>query len=55
MPVCPSGHTSEAADYCDVCGDLMDGAPRAEFARPAPAPDRAPAAAAATGGETGGE
>ncbi|WP_433228590.1 FHA domain-containing protein [Actinomadura formosensis] len=26
MPVCPCGHTSEAADYCDVCGDLIGGA-----------------------------
>ncbi|MFC4054839.1 FHA domain-containing protein [Actinomadura syzygii] len=45
MPVCPSGHTSEADDYCDVCGDLMDGAPRARFGEPtpAPAPDPAPA------------
>ncbi|TMQ89005.1 phosphopeptide-binding protein, partial [Actinomadura soli] len=33
MPLCPRGHTSEAADYCDVCGDLMPGAQRAE---PAP-------------------
>ncbi|MGP4026191.1 FHA domain-containing protein [Actinomadura sp. 3N407] len=48
MPVCPSGHTSEATDYCDVCGDLMDGAQRAEFAAPAaaPAPESAPEAEA---------
>ncbi|GAA2129630.1 FHA domain-containing protein [Actinomadura napierensis] len=31
MPVCPSGHVSTADDYCDVCGDLMEGVPRAEF------------------------
>ncbi|MDL4813300.1 FHA domain-containing protein [Actinomadura opuntiae] len=31
MPVCPSGHVSAADDYCDVCGDLMEGAPRAEL------------------------
>ena len=45
MPVCPSGHASQAADYCDVCGDLMDGAQRAEFAEPEPAssPTAAPA------------
>lgn len=42
MPVCPSGHPSEATDYCDVCGDLMEGAQRAEFAEPAPAPAPAP-------------
>ncbi|TDC41694.1 FHA domain-containing protein [Actinomadura sp. KC345] len=44
MPVCPSGHASEATDYCDVCGDLMDGAPRAEFAEHAPAPAPKPEA-----------
>ncbi|WP_433475780.1 FHA domain-containing protein [Spirillospora sp. CA-142024] len=38
MPVCPSGHASQATDYCDVCGDLMEGAQRAEFAEPEPAP-----------------
>jgi hypothetical protein len=37
MPVCPSGHASQATDYCDVCGDLMEGARRAEFAEPEPA------------------
>jgi len=35
MPTCPSGHASESADYCDVCGDLMGGARPAE---PGPAP-----------------
>ncbi|MCP9951615.1 FHA domain-containing protein [Actinomadura madurae] len=38
MPVCPSGHSSQATDYCDVCGDLMEGAQRAEFAEPEPVP-----------------
>jgi hypothetical protein len=38
MPICPSGHASEAADYCDVCGDLIGGAPTAE-----PGPGGAPA------------
>jgi hypothetical protein len=38
MPICPSGHASEAADYCDVCGDLIGGAPAAE-----PGPGGAPA------------
>lgn len=53
MPVCPSGHTSEATDYCDVCGGLMEGAPRAEFADPpsSSAPGPAPAAEAGEGGE----
>ncbi|MBO2466185.1 FHA domain-containing protein [Actinomadura violacea] len=31
MPVCGKGHVSAADDYCDVCGDLLEGAPRAEF------------------------
>ncbi|HEY8480681.1 MAG TPA: FHA domain-containing protein [Spirillospora sp.] len=47
MPVCPRGHTSETTDYCDVCGDLMDGAPRAEFA----APESAAASVGASGSE----
>lgn len=47
MPVCPSGHTSQSTDYCDVCGDLMDGARRAEFAEPEPAPAPAPGPAPA--------
>jgi hypothetical protein len=25
MPLCPDGHDSAAADYCDVCGARMDG------------------------------
>jgi len=31
MPICPSGHTSSSADFCDVCGDLIPGAPRHTF------------------------
>ncbi|MFF5263548.1 FHA domain-containing protein [Actinomadura viridis] len=31
MPICPSGHTSTSADFCDVCGDLIPGAPRHRF------------------------
>ncbi|POM24497.1 FHA domain protein [Actinomadura rubteroloni] len=27
MAVCPAGHTSAAADYCDVCGELIGAAP----------------------------
>ncbi|NKZ08890.1 FHA domain-containing protein [Actinomadura latina] len=30
MPICPSGHTSGDADYCDVCGDRIGGAPPAQ-------------------------
>ncbi len=25
MPTCPAGHSSGAADYCDVCGTRMTG------------------------------
>ncbi|MFB4304681.1 FHA domain-containing protein [Actinomadura sp. GTD37] len=39
MPICPSGHTSEDADYCDVCGDRIGGPPPAPPAAPeSPAP-----------------
>ncbi|TDD89936.1 FHA domain-containing protein [Actinomadura rubrisoli] len=63
MPVCPSGHTSSADDYCDVCGHLMEGARRAEFsgaARPhesasASVPPSAPASASRGGAEAGPE
>jgi len=41
MPVCPSGHNSTAADFCDVCGMRIQGAP------PAPA-------SSASGSGTGG-
>lgn len=34
MPVCPSGHNSTAADFCDICGMRIEGAPQA-FASPA--------------------
>ncbi|MEV4008700.1 hypothetical protein AB0K37_41590, partial [Actinomadura sp. NPDC049753] len=27
MASCPSGHTSQAQDYCDVCGERIEGAP----------------------------
>ncbi|MBW8481942.1 FHA domain-containing protein [Actinomadura sp. PM05-2] len=37
MATCPNGHTSESADYCDVCGDLMDGAVPADLDAAAPA------------------
>ncbi len=42
MPVCPSGHSSSADDYCDVCGARMGG-PQA-----AP-PPQAPQAQGGTG------
>jgi hypothetical protein len=29
MPTCPRGHSSEAADYCDVCGRAMTAPPAA--------------------------
>ncbi|MFB4299935.1 FHA domain-containing protein [Actinomadura sp. NTSP31] len=27
MAICPNGHTSQAADYCDECGELIGGTP----------------------------
>ncbi|MDL4773674.1 FHA domain-containing protein [Actinomadura xylanilytica] len=65
MPVCQSGHSSVSDDYCDVCGDLMEGAPRAEFApsppvgppvSPSPSPSASspvPAASASAASGTG--
>ncbi|MFA1548834.1 FHA domain-containing protein [Actinomadura chokoriensis] len=41
MPICPSGHTSEDAEYCDVCGELIGGAPPAAPAAP-PEPPACP-------------
>lgn len=38
MPVCPRGHTSEAAGHCDVCGDLIGGAAPAELREAAVCP-----------------
>lgn len=43
---CPKGHTSESADYCDVCGARIEGAPptrEAGLDTPAPAASVAPA------------
>lgn len=37
MPICPRGHTSEDAAYCDVCGDLIGDPPRAERSAGPPA------------------
>ena len=44
--VCPNGHTSEATDYCDVCGARIGGDPAAA----APAPTPPPAAAGSPAG-----
>ena len=38
MPLCPRGHASGDAGYCDVCGDRIGGAPRAEPGPPAGPP-----------------
>jgi FHA domain len=43
--VCPSGHSSESADYCDVCGSRIGGA--------APVPAGDPAASASAGTAAG--
>ncbi|WP_019634865.1 FHA domain-containing protein [Actinomadura atramentaria] len=36
MATCPAGHASAAADYCDVCGERIGGAPAAHPPGPAP-------------------
>jgi len=41
--VCPNGHQSEMADYCDQCGAKIGGAPAAN-APPAPSPPATPPA-----------
>ncbi|GAA2290593.1 hypothetical protein GCM10010402_56240 [Actinomadura luteofluorescens] len=41
MASCPSGHTSQAQDYCDVCGERIEGAPSGA-APGAPGPRPAP-------------
>ena len=35
MPVCPSGHHSTAADFCDTCGMRIEGAPSSAGSAPA--------------------
>ncbi|MFB4310940.1 FHA domain-containing protein [Actinomadura sp. GTD37] len=48
MASCPSGHTSRSADYCDVCGEAIAGAPAGNAspagsaAPPAPEPRACP-------------
>ncbi|MFC9977229.1 FHA domain-containing protein [Spirillospora sp. NPDC127200] len=44
MATCPAGHSSGSADYCDVCGALIGGAPESSGTGPAvgggtPCPD----------------
>ncbi len=43
MSICPEGHTSDASDYCDVCGTPMDAPSTGSGATPAPAAPAAPA------------
>ncbi|MFG1854636.1 FHA domain-containing protein [Actinomadura geliboluensis] len=49
MPSCPSGHVSQSADYCDVCGEHMGGGSSAPAggaaggAAPQPQPQPQPA------------
>ncbi|QKG26060.1 FHA domain-containing protein [Actinomadura verrucosospora] len=47
MAICPNGHTSQAADYCDDCGELIGGAAPAP-ASPAGAPPGPPAGGSGT-------
>ncbi|MEN0072131.1 MAG: FHA domain-containing protein [Propionicimonas sp.] len=45
MPICPSGHNSAAADFCDTCGlPIPAGAPAAAAPQPQPEPLQPPAA-----------
>ncbi|MFD0683690.1 FHA domain-containing protein [Actinomadura fibrosa] len=53
MPVCPSGHASAADDYCDVCGTLMGGAPRAEFSEAGRGPAASPSGSSAASSRGG--
>ncbi|MEA2532537.1 MAG: hypothetical protein QOJ93_348 [Actinomycetota bacterium] len=46
--ICPNGHLSDTADYCDQCGAKIGGDPTAA----APAPAGAPAASEASSGPT---
>ena len=47
MPVCPAGHDSTAADFCDTCGMRIEGAPSSAGS--------SPAGSGATGSSTGGQ
>lgn len=47
MAVCPKGHHSATADYCDVCGAPIAGAGQADGAGAGPAPAAAPGSAPA--------
>jgi hypothetical protein len=49
--VCPEGHTSQATDYCDVCGTPIPASSAADLGRPGSA--SAASAAAAAGGGSG--
>jgi hypothetical protein len=49
MPICAEGHTSTAADYCDVCGAPIAG-PTAATAPPAPETKSCPACGAPVNG-----
>ncbi|MFC9977948.1 FHA domain-containing protein [Spirillospora sp. NPDC127200] len=49
MPRCPNGHTSADAHFCDVCGELMEGAPRAELSLPSESPGRGTGASPMSG------
>ena len=45
--VCPEGHTSQATDYCDVCGTPIPASSAADPGRPGSAASAAPAAESA--------
>lgn len=50
MPTCPSGHSSDDADYCDVCGIRLAG--DGGEAGSTPASSSSPSSASAPSGET---
>jgi hypothetical protein len=51
--VCPSGHSSESEDYCDVCGIRIGGAAPTETHADAPAAEAAAPSAAAPAAPAG--
>ena len=50
--ICPNGHLSDTADYCDQCGAKIGGDPTAATPAPAAEATGAPAASSAAAGPT---
>ena len=51
--VCPEGHTSQATDYCDVCGTPIPASSAAGTGQPGSAASAAPSAEGAAGASAG--